>query len=117
MDDDNVSLRGKVFDYDARRLSHDEDERQSHVGYYDFSQMMQTLLDDNAYAVWKQAFNASIEYWDTTEMNYSQFAGMFSMKETNGVTHYIPLSLDSQAAAAYRSTAWYTAAGLDKMGW
>ncbi len=117
VDDDNVSLRGKVFDYDARRLSHYEDERQSHVGYYDFSQMMQTLLDDNAYAVWKQAFNASIEYWDTTEMNYSQFAGMFSMKETNGVTHYIPLSLDSQATAAYRSTAWYTAAGLDKMGW
>lgn len=79
--------------------------------------MMKTLLNDDAYAAWQQAFKASIVYWNTTDMNYSQFVGMFSMKDTNGVTHYIPLSTDSQAAAAYRSTAWYTAAGLDKIGW
>ena len=93
VDDDNVFVSvAKCLYYDARRLSHYEDERQSHVGYYDFSQMMQTLLDDNAYAVWKQAFNASIEYWDTTEMNYSQFCRNVFDEGTNGVTHYIPLS-------------------------
>lgn len=117
VDSDNTLLRDEVFDYDARRLSPDLDDRKSHIGYYDFSQMMKTLLNDDAYAAWQQAFKASIVYWNTTDMNYSQFVGMFSMKDTNGVTHYIPLSTDSQAAAAYRSTAWYTAAGLDKIGW
>lgn len=117
VDSDNTLLRDEVFDYDARRLSPNPDNRKSHVGYYDFSQMMKTLLNDDAYAAWQQVFKASIVYWNTTDMNYSQFVGMFSMKDTNGVTHYIPLSTDSQAAAAYRSTAWYTAAGLDKIGW
>lgn len=117
VDSDNTLLRDEVFDYDALRLSPNPDNRKSHVGYYDFSQMMKTLLNDDAYAAWQQVFKASIVYWNTTDMNYSQFVGMFSMKDTNGVTHYIPLSTDSQAAAAYRSTAWYTAAGLDKIGW
>lgn len=120
-DAENTLPRDDVFDYDARRLAANVIDRQGHVGYYDFPQMMKTWLDDDAYADWQQAFNASIVYWNTTDMNYSQFvgdnSGMFSMEGTNGVTHYIPLSLDSQAAAAYRSTAWYDAAGLAGIGW
>ena len=99
------------------RLAFNSYDRKGHVGYYDFSQMMKVLLDDETYMVWKQVFDVSITYWKTTEKNYSQFVGMFSMKGANGVSHYIPLSLDSEATAAYRSTAWYAAAGLDKMGW
>ena len=111
-------LRANIFDYD-KRIS------KGHIGYFDMQGIIQYLTSDVEYKMWKQAFNSALVYWNTTEKNYSAFAdyrfdavaGMFSMKETNGVTHYIPLSLDSQAAAAYRSTAWYTAAGLDKMGW
>lgn len=111
-------LRANIFDYD-KRIS------KGHIGYFDMQGIIQYLTSDVEYKMWKKAFNSALVYWNTTEKKYSAFAdyrfdavaGMFSMKETNGVTHYIPLSLDSQAAAAYRSTAWYTAAGLDKMGW
>ena len=82
-------------------------------------------MDDAGYGLWKHAFNSALVYWKTTEKNYSMFAdyrfdtvfGMFPMENTNGVTHYIPFNFDSQAAAAYRSTDWYIAAGLDKIGW
>ncbi len=112
-------LRTDVFDYDKRTMS------DGHIGYFDMQEMMRHLTDDAGYELWKQAFDSALVYWSTTEKNYSSYAdyrfdsvfGMFSMKDTNGVTHYIPLSTDSQAAAAYRSTAWYTAAGLDKIGW
>lgn len=113
------ALRTDVFDYDKRTMS------DGHIGYFDMQEMMRHLTDDAGYELWKQAFDSALVYWSTTEKNYSSYAdyrfdsvfGMFSMKNTNGITHYIPLSTDSQAAAAYRSTAWYTAAGLDKIGW
>lgn len=119
---ENTLPRDEVFDYDARRLSFDARDKKSHVGYYDFPQMMEVLLaDDEAYTAWKQAYDASIVYWNTTEKNYSRFVssygGMFSMEGANGVTHYIPLSLDSQAAGVYHLTAWYKAAGLAGIGW
>lgn len=106
---DNAVLREKVFNYDKRSSSA--------VGYYDMQQMMELILDNSAYSYWKQAFDASIAYWDTTEKNYSQFYNMFSMKGTNGITHYIPRSTTSAASVAYQSTDWYSAAGLDKIGW
>ena len=108
---DNATFRGNIFDYDKRSVL------QGHVGYYDLETMVRELTDNVSFAEWKQAFDASIVYWNTTEKNYSQFAGMFSMKNTNGVTHYIPASTASAAAVAYRSTAWYEAAGLSKLGW
>lgn len=106
---DNSVLRQNVFNYDKRTSSS--------VGYYDMQQMMKNILDNSSYSYWKQAFDASVVYWNTTDKNYSQYIGEFSMKDTNGVSHYISKSLSSSAAAAYRSTAWYTAAGLDQIGW
>ena len=54
-------------------------------------------------------------------MNYSMSVGMFSIKRANGVSHYIPSTATSSAAqaanAAYRSTSWYSAAGLARLGW
>ena len=79
--------------------------------------MMQVLLDAADYAAWKEAFDASVVYWATTPLNYSSSAGMFSMEGTSGVSHYIPQSLTSSAAAAYRELEWYEAAGLAKLGW
>ena len=79
--------------------------------------MMEMRLDVEAYVAWKNVFDASIVYWNTTDKNYSMFKRMFSMKGTNGITHYIPLSVDPKAAEAYRSMAWYKAAGLENMGW
>lgn len=121
---DVALLREQVFDYDMRRLSSYEGARKSHIGYYDFPQMMKTLLNDDAYMAWKQLYDASVAYWETTEKNYSQFyyegnrfVGMFSMEGSNGLSHYIPLSVTSAAAEAYRSLEWYRAAGLDKLGW
>lgn len=109
----------EVYDYDKRTAYN------GHVGYFDIQEMMQHLMDDAGYGLWKHAFNSALVYWKTTEKNYSMFAdyrfdtvfGMFPMENTNGVTHYIPFNFDSQTAAAYRSTDWYIAAGLDKIGW
>ena len=54
-------------------------------------------------------------------MIYSMSVGMFSMKRANGVSHYIPSTATSAAAqaanAAYRSTLWYSAVGLSRLGW
>lgn len=110
-DNESVPSFNTVFDYDKR------DMEEGHVGYYDFSQMMEMRLDADAYVAWKNVFDASIVYWNTTDKNYSMFKRMFSMEGTNGITHYIPLSVDSKAAEAYRSMAWYKAAGLENMGW
>ena len=79
--------------------------------------MMQTLLDEEDYTAWKEAFDSAVVYWNTTPMNYSSSARMFSMEGTHGVTHYIPQSVTSARAEAYRSLEWYEAAGLSKLGW
>ena len=59
--------------------------------------------------------------WKKTPMIYSMSVGMFSIKRANGVSHYIPSTATSSAAqaanAAYRSTSWYSAAGLARLGW
>lgn len=112
----NTLLNSNLFNYDK---GNKYSTIRLYVGYYDMKQLMQLLSTDiNA---WTVAANNAIIYWETTPNNYSSIAGgaMFSIpKETTcGVSHYIPMSTSSSAAAAYRSTAWYTAAGLDQIGW
>lgn len=107
----NEELRSHVFDYDQQSGS-------GHVGYYDLVQMMQQLTDASAFAAWKHVYDLAVPYWKTTPRNFSAYGGMFSMEGSNGVSHYIPSSTTSSAAnAAYRSTDWYGAAGLSRLGW
>ncbi len=106
---DNEVLRSMVFDYDQRYGSYE-------VGYFDMVQMMELITDAAGFAVWKQAYDAAVCYWQTTPKNYSAIGGMFSMEGANGVSHYIPAS-SASAAKAYRSTDWYEAAGLSELGW
>lgn len=112
---DNGQLRASVFDYDKRRGSGGYQD--GHIGYYDMVAMMRMVAADDDYKLWKQAFDATIVYWNTTPMNYSSFAGMFSMAGTNGVSCYIPTTSDNLTDKAYRLTEWYTAVGLDKFNW
>ena len=107
------ALCENVFNYDQRSGWYEE----SHIGYYDWAQLMQALLSETDYATWRQAYDEAVTYWNTTPMNYSSVVGMFSMEGTNGVTHYIPQSVTSPRAESYRSLDWYTAAGLAKLGW
>lgn len=109
---DNAHLRDNIFNYDKRSSS-----SSGFVGYYDMVAMMQELTDADSFTAWKKAFDSAVAYWNTTPKNYSMYADMFSMEGTNGVTHYIPLPSKPAASAAYRSTAWYEAAGLSKLGW
>lgn len=109
---DVQELAEEVFNYDQR-----SSDDSYYVGYYDWTELMQSLLTEEDYLTWKEAFDQSVVYWNTTPMNYSGIVGMFSMEGTNGVTHYIPSSVTSARAEAYRSTEWYTAAGLAKLGW
>ena len=107
------ALRKEVFDYD-QRSGWDE---KYYIGYHDWAQMMQALLSEADYATWRQAYDDAVVYWNTTPKNYSAVVGMFSMEGANGVTHYIPESVASPRAEAYRSLEWYGAAGLSKLGW
>lgn len=108
---DSEALTNLVFDYDKRPRS-----SSSYIGYFDFKQLMQNVADETSFTVWEQAFEAAIAYWNTTDKNYSQVAGMFSMEGTNGITHYIPDGNETRTTA-YRSTSWYQDAGLAKLGW
>lgn len=107
-------LNSGLYDYDKGIST----PRRLHVGYYDMKQLMQQLSTDmNA---WTFAANNAIIYWNSTPENYSgMMPGMFSLPQetTCGVTHYIPDSSNPAADAAYRSTAWYEAAGLSNLGW
>lgn len=107
---DTSGLRSAVFDYDRRSGS-------DHIGYYDMVTMMQHLTEPVGFAAWKQVYDAAVAYWNTTPMNFSAFDHMFSMEGSNGVSHYIPSSSYQSAAAAYRSTEWYSAVGLSQLGW
>lgn len=111
-DADTQGLSEKIFNYD-RRPSYSD----SRIGYYDWAQMMQTLLPADDYETWLKAFDATVTYWNTTPENYSGSAGMFPMEGTNGVSHYIPSSVTSARAESYRSLEWYKAAGLSRLGW
>ena len=110
-------LRSSVFDYDQRKVG-----SSYYVGYYDFVEMMEKLVvDEVVLDEWKQAYDAASVCWKKTPMIYSMSVGMFSMKRANGVSHYIPSTATSAAAqaanAAYRSTSWYSAVGLARLGW
>lgn len=109
---DGSVLRQQVFNYDRRTNS-------SKVGYYDMAALMERLLDVDVYKAWRPAFDAAVAYWGTTPKNFSQYAGMFSMTGSTGVTHYIPGQTEGTSGldAAYRSTLWYEAAGLSALGW
>lgn len=111
-DIDAGELCRQVFNYDKRTSS-------TKVGYYDMAAIMELLLDADAYGAWRPAFDAAVAYWGTTPQNFSQYAGMFSLAGTSGMTHYIPAHTEGTSAldAAYRSTPWYEAAGLSALGW
>lgn len=115
---DREVLRSSVFDYDQRKVG-----SSYYVGYYDFVEMMEKTCcgDEVVLDEWKQAYDAASVCWKKTPMIYSMSVGMFSMKRANGVSHYIPSTATSAAAqaanAAYRSTSWYSAVGLARLGW
>lgn len=110
---DNAALAASIFNYDKRSSS-----SYSFVGYYDLLSLAKQITSSGAFTTWKFAFDKAVIYWKTTPTNYSQFiGGNFPMEETSGLSHYIPLIANSKAAVAYRTCAWYTAAGWDKIGW
>ena len=107
-------LRASVFDYDKRD--------KSHVGYYDMVGIAEHLTDKVNFELWKQAYDESVVYWGTTPKNFSLSAGMFSMQNSNGVSHYIPKVISSSVTStpmdkAYRLTSWYKDTGLSDLGW
>lgn len=107
------NLARTTFCYDRRSTSDS-----FFVGYYDMVELMKQLLTESDYAVWKTAYDAVLPYWQHTPMNYSDvFKGMFSMERANGISHYIPRSDRTKAAASYRQTDWYKDAGLSQLGW
>lgn len=111
--DERATLRESVFNYDQRDFW-----SSSHIGYYDFVEMMEALeLGDAVMEEWKQVYDATLVYWNTTPKIYSMSTGLFSMERANGVSHYIPSASKPSVVKAYRSMEWYKAAGLSQLDW
>lgn len=87
---------------------------------YDFNDFIQNLTggEDNAdYRLWRQAFDQAVIYRKTTLMNYSVYRRMFSMKNSEGLSTYIPEANDSKMNDFFHTLQWYSAAGWDETGW
>lgn len=89
---------------------------------YDFENLIQRLTggtDNEDYQSWREAFDNTIVYWQTTPLNYSGIIwSMFSMEGAEGLSTYIPNgSKDSKMNTFYRTLKWYSAAGWDETGW
>lgn len=108
------ALREQAFDYDKRKGTLNSS---LYVGYYDLVDVMQALLDEDAYAAWKQAYDEVVIYYNTTDTNYSSSWGDFSMTGTHGVTQYLPSAPGVEACEAYHTLDWYDAAGISALGW
>ena len=108
------ALREQAFDYDKRKGTFSSS---LYVGYYDLVDVMQALLDEDAYAAWKQAYDEVVIYYNTTDTNYSSSWGNFSMTGTHGVTQYLPSAPGVEACEAYHTLDWYDAAGISALGW
>ena len=105
------AIKSNLYDYDQRSKS-----SSSHIGYYDMVQLMQALCTESDFATWKIAFDSAMAYYLSTPLNYSSYAGMFSMEGTCGLSHYLPTG-NTSLNAAYAQTDWYSAASLDDWGW
>lgn len=105
------TLVKKVFNYDVRS------EESLYVGYFDISSLMEaTAKSDEALESWKSVYARAVPVFKTTPKNYAG-GRMISMQGATGLSHYIPKSLNSRAAAAYRNCEWYEAAGVSNLGW
>ena len=109
---DNKALREAVFTYDRRSLVN------QHY-YFDTVDLMKTIMEDDAFAVWQKAYQNALVSWNATPKYYASASRWFSMETAHGITHYIPKTNDISEALdiAYRSTAWYKDAGLSQLGW
>lgn len=105
------AIKSNLYDYDQRPKS-----SSLYVGYYDMVQLMQALCTESDFATWKIAFDSAMAYYQSTPLNYSSYAGMFSMEGTCGLSHYLPTG-NTSLNAAYAQTDWYSAASLDDWGW
>ncbi len=90
--------------------------------YYDMNGYMLRLITDEAdYARWKHAFDRAVPYARSTEWWYSNDARMqyVDLELFGGVSCYVPQSSSVYESlnTKFRSTAWYTAAGWDRVGW
>lgn len=105
------AIKSNLYDYDQRPKSSN-----LYVGYYDMVQLMQALCTESDFATWKIAFDSAMAYYQSTPLNFSSYAGMFSMEGTCGLSHYLPTG-NTSLNAAYAQTDWYSAASLDDWGW
>ncbi len=105
------AIKSNLYDYDQRTKS-----SSSYIGYYDMVQLMQALCTESDFATWKIAFDSAMAYYQSTPLNFSSYAGMFSMEGTCGLSHYLPTG-NTSLNAAYAQTDWYSAATLGNWGW
>ena len=80
---------------------------------------MKKLMPDDVFATWKKSYDAALVYWASTPKFFASASRWFPLEGEHGITHYIPQSQDASKAydVAYRSTAWYQAAGFSNLGW
>ncbi|KAA6347754.1 hypothetical protein EZS27_004778 [termite gut metagenome] len=85
--------------------------------YYDIDGFIHSLTGENTdYTLWSMVFENAVPYFETTDKNFSAYGGMFSMKNTKGLSIYIPNKSLTETNTFYSTYKWYTAAGWDTTG-
>jgi hypothetical protein len=96
-------------------MSYDTRNSQYH---YDMDHLIRSLTQGNGdYLQWKSSYDKAVVAYHTTEMNYSQSGGMFSMAGSTGLSTYIPRSAQFSLLPYYRTFEWYQAGGWKDTGW
>jgi hypothetical protein len=98
-------------------MCYGRNQKQPGLYYYDVDGFIDTLTEHNAdYVAWQAAYQKVVRYYKTTEKNYSQVSGMFSMEGSHGLSIYIPKKNLTSINSFYSSYAWYAASGWDETG-
>ena len=95
------------------------DRRTDKQYYYDLDRFIYQITAGNGdYDSWREAFDKVMVYWKSTPLNYSAYAGMFTMnQDAKGLSTYIPRMSAPSLNTSYQQTEWYKVSGWADTGW
>jgi hypothetical protein len=94
------------------------DRRTSRYYHFDMDGLIKLLTNENEdYRQWKTFYDRAVVFYDTTDMIYSAFSGMFSMQGSTGLSVYIPRTSQAALLPYYKTFEWYGDGGWEASGW
>lgn len=90
--------------------------------YFDMNGQMMLRLPDDAYSVWKEAFDAAVPFKVASRRWYSAYKGfqIVNLSQYGGLSMYVPYGDDDNFSTLnedFRRTEWYEVTGWESAGW